>query len=46
MEGGDAVVDAVRAVVDIEERRGGNRRVDAKVDAVKPHVRRGASWIC
>jgi hypothetical protein len=46
--GGDAEVDAVRAVVDVEERRrcnrgrrGGNGRVDAEVDAVKPPERRG-----
>ena len=42
MEVGDAVVDVVRAVVDVEERQGGNGRVDA----VKPPVRRGAGWIC
>jgi hypothetical protein len=46
--GGDAEVDAVRAIVDVEERqrcnrgrRGGNGRVDAEVDAVKPPKRRG-----
>ena len=43
---GDAEVDAVKAVVNIEERRrynrGGNGRVNAKVDAVKLHEpRRG-----
>jgi len=47
---GDAEVDAVRAVVDIEERRrhnrgrwGGNGRVDAQVDAAKPPERRGTA---
>jgi hypothetical protein len=52
MGGGDAKVDAVKVVVDIEERRrhnrgrrNGNGRVDAKVDAVKPsEPRRG--WVC
>jgi hypothetical protein len=41
-------VDAVRAVMDVEERQrhnrgrwGGNDRVDAEVDAGKPHVHRG-----
>ena len=50
---GDAEVDAVRAVVDVEERRrrnrgrqGGNGRVDAEVDAIKPPVRRGVGWVC
>jgi len=49
MGGGDAKVDAVKVVIDIEERqwrnqgrRGGNRRVDTEVDAVKPPERRGA----
>ena len=52
MEGGDAEVDAVKAVVDVEERRqrnrgrrGGNRRVDAEVNAVKLPVRRRAARI-
>ena len=46
MGGGDAEVDAIKAVVDVEERRrrnrgrlGGNGRVDAEVDAVKPPER-------
>ena len=46
MGGGDAKVDAVRAVVDVEERRrrnrgrqGRNEKVDAEVDAVKPPKR-------
>jgi hypothetical protein len=49
VEGGDAEVDAVRAVEDVDEsrrcnlgRRGGNGRVDVEVDAVKPRgPRRG-----
>ena len=43
MEGSDAKVDALKAIVDVVERRrhslgrrGGNGRADAKVDAVKP----------
>ena len=51
MEGGDAEVNAVKAVVDVEERRrrsrgrrGRNGKVDAEVDAVKPPVRRGVGW--
>jgi hypothetical protein len=50
MGGGDAEVDAVRAVIDVEERRRHNRgrrcrsgRVDAEVDAVKPPERQGAA---
>ena len=53
MEGGDAEVDAVKAVVDVEERRrrsqgrrGRNGRVDVEVDAVKSPVRRGVGWVC
>jgi len=52
-KGGDAEVNAVKAVVDVEERRrrsrgrrGRNGRVDAEVDAVKPPVRRGVGWVC
>ena len=46
---GDAEVDAVRAVVDVEERQrrkrqtGWDRRVNAEVDAVKPPKRRGVA---
>jgi hypothetical protein len=43
MEGGDAKVDAVKAVVDIEEmcqcnreRRSRNRRVNVEIDVIKP----------
>ena len=50
MGGGDAEVDTIRAVEDVEERRlrnrgkrGGNGRVDAKIDAVKPLERQGAT---
>ena len=53
MEGGDAEVNVVKAVVDVEERRrrsrgrrGRNGRVDAEVDAVKPPVCRGMGWVC
>ena len=53
MEGGNAEVNAVKAVVDVEERRRRSRgrrgrigRVDAEVDAVKPPVRRGVGWVC
>ena len=53
MGGGDAEVDAVRAVVDVEERRlrnrgrrGGNGTVDAEVDAIKPLERQGAGSVC
>ena len=46
---GDVEVDAVRAVVDVEERQrrkrqtGWDRRVNAEVDAVKPPKRRGVA---
>ena len=49
MGGGDAEVDAIRVVVDVDERRrnrgrqGRNGRVDAKVDAVKPPEHQGAA---
>jgi len=50
MGGGNAEVDEVRTIIDVEERqrinrarRGGNGRVDAKVDAVKPPERQGTT---